>query len=316
LYNINLSVVDLQNILIKNDWYTLQIPSSELEIKDFAKVVIWQEIALTLLKLFIEREYNYQKNRYFSDKIEVAIMDSTHPNFFSDYSFLVKKSEERLIEKLTGLKEVIRKKEFKENYKIELDFDALFAEFHLYQPLFYIDKGKYEEVVKLQPVQLNNGEKNFVDDLKAFTQKEVEYFKDKQLYLLRNLSKRGIGFFEANNFFPDFILWLVTEAKQFVSFIDPKGLRQIQGLTDPKIQLHKNIRNIIQPKLNDPDIELNSFIVSNTPYNQLSHWKGQESIQDFNSNHVLFQKEQREYYVQIILKTNLWKSNSTYNKKY
>ncbi len=32
----------------------------------------------------------------------------------------------------------------------------------------------------------------------------------KELYLLRNLSKgRGVGFFEAGNFHPDFILWLL-----------------------------------------------------------------------------------------------------------
>ena len=73
------------------------------------------------------------------------------------------------------------------------------------------------------------------------------------------MSKKGIGFFEANNFFPDFILWLVIGDEQYVSFIDPKGLRQIQGLTDPKIQLHKSIKTTIQPKLNYPDIELTPF---------------------------------------------------------
>ena len=102
-------------------------------------------------------------------------------------------------------------------------------------------------------------------------------------------------------FFPDFILWLVIGEKQYVSFIDPKGLRQIQGFTDPKIQLHKSIKTTIQPKLNDHNIELNSFIISNTPYNQLTHWKGQESIEDFNSNHILFQEDQQKSYIQMII---------------
>jgi hypothetical protein len=62
------------------------------------------------------------------------------------------------------------------------------------------------------------------------------------------MSKKGIGFFEANNFFPDFILWLVVGKKQYVSFIDPKGLRQIQGFSDPKIELHKTIKNTIESK--------------------------------------------------------------------
>lgn len=300
-YNVNLSIEALKDILNNQDWYKLFIPSSELEFSDYNKVKLWHELSVALLKAFIERLYNYQKNKFYSDKIEVAILDSNNPNFEAEYNFLVKKTEDRLIDKLKELKEIVRKKEFNDNFRIDNDFEALYASFHLYQPLVYIDKGKYEEVVKLQPVPLNKGERDLVEDLKVFFGSHTDFFKDKQLYLLRNMSKKGIGFFEANNFFPDFILWLVIGDKQFVSFIDPKGLRQIQGLTDPKIQLHKTIKTTIQPKLNDPNIELNSFIISNTPYNQLTHWKGQESIEDFNANHVLFQKEQRQVYIKKIM---------------
>lgn len=299
-YNVNLSIVALKDILLNPYWYTLQIPSTELALNDYSKVRLWYELATSLLKSFIERLYNYQKNKFYSDKIEVAILDNTNPNFEEEYNFLVKKTEDRLINKIKELKEIVRKNEFKENFKIDNDFEALYAGLHLYQPLIYIDKGKYEEVVKLQPVPLNKGERDLVEDLKLYFENNTEFFKAKQLYLLRNMSKKGIGFFEANNFFPDFILWLVIGSKQFISFIDPKGLRQIQGLKDPKIQLHKTIKTSIQSKLNDPSIELNSFIISNTPYDQLTHWKGQESISDFNSNHVLFQKDQREFYIQIL----------------
>jgi hypothetical protein len=300
-YNINLSIDALKDILHNQDWYTLQIPSSELELSDYGKVKLWHELATSLLKAFIERLYNYQKSKFYSDKIEVAILDSTHPNFSDEYNFLVKKTEERLIDKIKSLKEIVRKKEFNQNFNIDNDFEALYAGLHLYQPLFYMDKGKYEEVVKLQPVALNKGERDLVEDLKIYFDKNPDFFSDKQVYLLRNMSKKGIGFFEANNFFPDFILWLVIGEKQYVSFIDPKGLRQIQGFSDTKIQLHKTIRATIQPKLNDSNIVLNSFIISNTPYSQLTYWKDQESMEDFNSNHVLFQKEQREYYVQILM---------------
>lgn len=300
-YNVNLSIDALKDILLSPDWYTLQIPSTELELNDYSKVKLWHELALSLLKSFIERLYNYQKNKFYSDKIEVAILDSNNPNFEAEYNFLVKKTEDRLIGKLKELKEIVRKKEFQENFKIDNDFEALYAGLHLYQPIIYIDKGRYEEVIKIQPVPLNKGERDLVEDLKKYFNSNTDFFKDKQLYLLRNMSKKGIGFFEANNFFPDFILWLVIGDKQYVSFIDPKGLRQIQGLTDPKIQLHKAIKATIQPKLNDPNIELNSFILSNTPYNQLTHWKGQESMEDFNSNHIFFQKEQRQFYIQKII---------------
>jgi multidrug transporter EmrE-like cation transporter len=46
--------------------------------------------------------------------------------------------------------------------------------------------------------------------LKAFHDGASGFFVQKELYLLRNLSKgRGVGFFEAGNFHPDFIFWLI-----------------------------------------------------------------------------------------------------------
>ena len=51
----------------------------------------------------------------------------------------------------------------------------------------------------------------FVEDLKAFHDGHADFFGTRELYLLRNLSKgRGVGFFEAGNFHPDFILWLLA----------------------------------------------------------------------------------------------------------
>jgi hypothetical protein len=61
-YNINLSIDALKDILQSSDWYTLRIPSTELELNDYSKVKLWQELALSLLKSFIERLYNYQKS--------------------------------------------------------------------------------------------------------------------------------------------------------------------------------------------------------------------------------------------------------------
>jgi hypothetical protein len=304
-YNLNLSLDALKDILYSPNWYNLQIPSTELEINDYNKVKLWHELAISLLKSFIERLYNYKKNKFYSEKIEVVILDNTNPNFEDEYNFLVRKTEDKLISRLRELKETVSNNVFKENIEIDRDFDALYTDIHLYQPLIYIDKGKFGEVIKIQPVALNKGERNLVEDLKLYFINNESFFIDKQLYLLRNMSKKGIGFFEANNFFPDFILWLVIGEKQYVSFIDPKGLRQIQGLKDPKIDLHKTIKTSIEPKLEDPNIVLNSFIVSNTAYSQLTHWKGQESMLDFNNNHVLFQTEQKNDYIKMLIEKQL-----------
>ena len=61
-----------------------------------------------------------------------------------------------------------------------------------------------------------SGERDFVDDLRTFFDANKPFFKERELYLLRNMSRRGIGFFEAGNFYPDFIVWLLVGKKQYV----------------------------------------------------------------------------------------------------
>lgn len=79
---------------------------------------------------------------------------------------------------------------------------------------------------------------------------------------------RGYGFFEAGNFPPDFILWLLVDGKQYVTYVDPKGLRQVGGPNDPKVQFYRTVKEI-ERELGDPNIILNSFVISNTPFSQV-----------------------------------------------
>ena len=51
---------------------------------------------------------------------------------------------------------------------------------------------------------------------------------------------RGVGFFEAGNFHPDFIVWLLAGDRQHVTFVDPKGIRNV-GVDDPKIRFFETI---------------------------------------------------------------------------
>ena len=125
------------------------------------------------------------------------------------------------------------------------------------------------------------------------------FFKGRELYLLRNLSKgRGVGFFEAGNFHPDFILWLLDGAKQHVIFVDPKGIRNL-GPTDPKIQFTETIKEI-EERLGDPNVVLSSFIVSNTPaFRMEQQWGITRS--EMNDLNILFQDEDRDTYIETML---------------
>ncbi len=64
---------------------------------------------------------------------------------------------------------------------------------------------------------------------------------------------RGIGFFEAGNFYPDFILWLLIGGKQYVSFVDPKGIRNLEGADDPKISFFQTVKQL-ELRLADPEV--------------------------------------------------------------
>ena len=139
---------------------------------------------------------------------------------------------------------------------------------------------------------LNAGEHTFVRHIREYYNKQKDdLFAGKEVYLLRNESRKGIGFFEANNFYPDFILWVNDGEKQRVSFIDPKGIRNLHGFDDPKIQLYKLLKKEIEPKLGDPNIVLDSFIISNTPYKEVSFWNHIDDKSVFKNNHIIFQMD-------------------------
>ena len=167
---------------------------------------------------------------------------------------------------------------------------------HLYQPLLCLDT----HVVEISPAPLNKGERQFVEDLKAFHDECTDFFKTRELYLLRNLSRgRGVGFFEAGNFHPDFILWLIVNGQQEVIFVDPKGIRNL-GPNDPKIKFYETIKEI-QQRLGDPDVRLQSFIVSNTSSTTMSkQWDMEKS--EMQRRHILFQEEDKYSYVKTMLK--------------
>jgi hypothetical protein len=171
------------------------------------------------------------------------------------------------------------------------DPDGICFDRHLYEPLLYLD----QKIVEVSPIPLNKGERNLVEDMREFHDGTPEFFAGKELYLLRNLSKgRGVGFFEAGNFHPDFILWLLVADRQFIAFVDPKGIRNI-GFNDPKIQFFQTIKDI-EHRLGDPLVTLSSFIISNTPSHQMRLlWAVEKS--EMKLRNILFQEEDKASYV-------------------
>jgi hypothetical protein len=301
-HNLNITRAGIAALLADSTWYRLQIPASELAFDSFGKVRVWQEIAQALLRKYVERYYTFRKREWELPHLEYRDIAEDDPNFPCvvrdsgpeyGYRILIEESQQEIVEKLKELKAAIEKGDLK-----DWEFRGLKAIWfgrHLYQPLLFLDGN----VVGISPAPLNKGERQFVEDLKAFHDANPGYFAERELYLLRNLSKgRGVGFFEAGNFHPDFIVWQLEGKRQRVTFVDPKGIRNV-GLQDPKINFYKTIKEI-EDRLANPDVALESFIISNTPSHEMSKLWG-TGKEEMVQRHILFQNEDKEAYIRTLL---------------
>ena len=149
----------------------------------------------------------------------------------------------------------------------------------------------------VKPVALNEGEGQFVEDLKAWCAKHPTWFDSRGMYLLRNRAVSGVGFFDEGGFYPDFILWVTQGSHQHIAFIDPKGIRNLETMKDAKIELHKRIKEI-EAKLGDPQVSLHSFIISNTRHQDVN-WRGTAGVDEFAQHHVYFQ-DRPDYVGQLL----------------
>lgn len=302
-HNLNIKRDALLNILNDSSWYKLYIPEEELGFDSFDKVHLWQEVAESLLKKYCDRYYSFRKREWELPHLEYRYLDETDTNFpqvnennsESYYRVIVEESQTEIVEKIKELKA-----ELEAGHLKRWEFRGLksipFGR-HLYEPLLHLTGS----AVEVSPVPLNEGERRFVEDLKAFCERAPEALEDKELYLLRNLSKgRGVGFFEAGNFHPDFIVWILGEEREHISFVDPKGIRNI-GAQDPKIQFYRTIKEL-ESRLGDPAVTLNSFVVSNTPSHEMElMWSVEkEQMKQWN---ILFQKEDQEEYIGELVET-------------
>lgn len=301
-HNLNVSRNAISELLANRTWYRLMIPESELVCDSFAKVRVWHEIAVALLKKYAERYYTFRKREWEVPHLEYRSLTQDDPNFPSvvhegvieyGYRVRVEGSQGGLLKKLRDLKAAIAGGEM-----TDVDFEGVktvwFGQ-HLYQPLLYVDSAALE----VSPVPLNKGERRFVEDLMAFHKANPGYFKDKELHVLRNLSRgRGVGFFEAGNFHPDFIVWQLLPECQYVFFVDPKGIARLPP-DDPKIGFHKTVKEI-EARLGDPNVVLESFIVSNTPSDVVRrNWRIDKP--EMVKRHILFQDEDGDSYIGTIL---------------
>lgn len=170
---------------------------------------------------------------------------------------------------------------------------------HLYQPLL-VERG---DKVRSRPPGLNDGERRFVEDMRAYCRSEKDgSLADKEIYLLRNSSRgKGIGFFDKRGFYPDFILWIKDGSTQRIAFIEPHGMLQADAyMHDDKARLHESLPALAKAmgeRTGLKHVVLDSFIVSATPYEDLRvrYDDGSWDRKRFAKAHILFPDRSEEY---------------------
>ena len=277
-YNLRLDKGRLKAFVEENTgWYTLYIPKSEMAANSFDAVAKQQDLLLDLLKGYTKRFYETLKGAYEGQYYEMREVQETDGSFFDSYRFQFADNEMgRFYEgRLKELQELFAKGSLKAALNIP-HIQAICFDPHLYAPLMVLRRSHDEEhfPVKMQPLVLQEeSEQRFIEDLQAAAQEgSLKTWTDgKDLYLLRNAANKskGLGFALAGNFYPDFLLWLVCpeSGRQWLSFIDPKGIRQMD-FHDPKFGLHNEVKQL-EGSLKDGTLSLSAFILSVTGYGDL-----------------------------------------------
>ena len=277
--------------LIEDSWYTLYIPKSELAILSIGDVRKQEDILIRLLQDYTDRFYKSLKVAYEGQFYDVVTVREDDESLLKVYHFEIDNDDdgEAYEVKLKALQTLVLAGNLGEASKWNAgQMVAICFDRHLYYPLFAIEG---EVPLKLRPLAFDApSEVKFVRDLEAFYLSPAgrEIVGSRSLYLLRNADtkSKGLGFALAGNFYPDFLLWLVDDAtgEQWLSFVDPKGLRQM-NINDPKLRLFQEVKEL-EKKLGDTNLNLSAFIVSHTPFESLLNTSGK--AEDLEARNVVF----------------------------
>ncbi len=293
---------------------------SILEITSFDGVIKLHEILLMVIKDYIFKFYRREEKRKTMDYLEPRPLTREYESMFPENKKIILKVNKEIIKDFEDLIKQIEeynkdKNKIPDILKSDIDYiPTIYFDKHLYAPLVTYKAGRKEDI-KSVPVKLNRGETSFIKDLKNFINRNKSLFANNEIFLLRNLSKRGIGFFMSAGFYPDFIIWVKDKNKQNIIFIDPKGIRNLGNFDDEKIQLcvHdiKDIESRVNEKLSNKNeklsLHLDAFIISVSSYDDVktTFGNGDYSKDDFESHNIIFQ-EKRGYIEKLFKKAKIY----------
>jgi len=294
----------IASMLARDDWYELLATADDMRLDRYENRAQWQRMAQQLLNAYAERFYRYIRGRWEAPYLEVAELAPDDPNLVDGYSIettdLVQTAEqiEQIATSIEELKTALGQNLLAPWSKWGGRWRTVPFGGHLYQPLLHV--GKNAEI-RISPVALDKWEAAFVQDLAQWCTEN----RGHDVYLLRNQAVTGLGFFQAANFFPDFLLWVQDGDRQHLAFVDPKGLHHFDP-GDPKVQFATRevprLQQIVERQA--PDLQLHAFILSNTPFASLGWSRGAGQLMtktEVEQMGVLFQQDDAAGYINSLL---------------
>ena len=257
-----------------------------------------REAATNILRRYADRLYRRRQAQWESQNLTYRHLDESDENFqfnvvkdggSGQYIVSVPRDNNELIQAIEELiEECSALYEDDQGELPRIHFDR-----HVYQPLLVERDG-----VTSSPPGLQDSEGQFVEDLRTYCTENPDALPvGTELFLLRNLTRgKGVGFFDSSGFYPDFILWIKKGDEQRVVFVEPHGMTHAKAYSeDDKAQLHERLPELsreISARSGNPNVRLDSFIVSTTAYEDLKkrYGDGQWTKQDFTDKHILFRE--------------------------
>lgn len=265
--------------------------------KSFADTALLHEATVSVLRKYTDRFYRVRQERWDSEHMVYTELDAEDANF-QDYTVRIARGEAELIAAIQKLIE-----EADSVYRQDTrELPSIYFDRHLYQPLL-VEPVEPGDNVKSEPPGLNESERRFVGDMRTYCRTERDKsLADKEIYLLRNLSKgKGVGFFEKRGFYPDFILWVKDASAQRIVFIEPHGMLHAEAYThDDKARLHESLPELAKAmgtRTKLKNVALDSLIVSATSFEDLrvKYDDGTWDRKRFADAHILFPERNETY---------------------
>ncbi|HNO80557.1 MAG TPA: DEAD/DEAH box helicase family protein [Phycisphaerae bacterium] len=287
------------------DWYQLQATTEDMRTDRYENRVQWQRMAQQLINGYAERLYRFVRGRWEAPYLEVAEIADGDSNLIESYTIetteLAETADdiERIAEFVNDLKAAMKDNPLASWSQFGGRWKTVPFAGHLYQPLLYVGKRSQ---IKISPVALDKHEARFVADLATWCESKT----DREVYLLRNQAVTGLGFFQASNFFPDFLLWTQEGGRDQLAFVDPKGLHHFDS-SDPKIQFATQeiprLQVIVERQCTD--LVLHAFVVNNTAFASLEWSKDDGSLMsksEVEELGILFQLDDETTYIDSLFK--------------